>query len=429
MVSLINGETIVFKFALIILNNSIICSKIKWIMDNRNSGKRILIVHNRYQVRGGEDSVVENEVNMLKEHGNHVFEYFRDNSEVENMGLFHKCLVPINSVFNIRTYNEIKRSISENEIDLVHVHNTHFLISPSLFFAARACRVPVVMTVHNFRLTCVSAMLYRDGKVCEDCVGHGVWNGITHKCYRDSRLHSFILATSIIANRMIGTYRNVYFICLSQFNKDKLLNIRGIKENKVFIKPNFAKPLVQREESYAIEKDIYMFFGRIDKTKGIELIISAFSRLPEKKIVIAGVGPLFERCKREILDNGITNVQMIGWCDKSTLGQYLSRTKAVVCASQWYEGHPMTVVEAFASGVPVITGNIGNIGAAVTDGYNGVKYKFDSSEALCEAIERFENMDYTCLSQNAYSTYKELYTEECNYNMLMDIYEKMTNVR
>lgn len=216
-------------------------------MDANNIKKQnILIVHNYYQIPGGEDTVVINEKRMLEEHGHKVILYSRNNSELKEMSKFRKLFLPITTIFNPRTYKDIKRVIRKYNIDIVHVHNTLHLISPSVYYAALKCKVPVVQTVHNFRLLCPNATFYRDEHVCEDCVKYGLWCAIKHNCYRDSKLQTLVCVISTKFHRIIGIYRKINYICLTEFNKEKLLQLNYSKKKqiidpaKVYIKPNFT---------------------------------------------------------------------------------------------------------------------------------------------------------------------------------------------
>ncbi len=206
--------------------------------------QNVLIVHNYYQIPGGEDTVVKNEKKLLEDNGHKVILYTRDNSEIKKMNLFGKLLLPIISVYNPRTSREIKRIIREHQIDIVHVHNTINLISPSVYYAALSCGVPVVKTVHNFRLICPAGLLYREGHVCEECVRKGLRCAVRHGCYRNSRAQTLILAANLLLHRATGIYGRLHYICLTDFNRDKLLTINNrrkiIDPLRVFVKPNFT---------------------------------------------------------------------------------------------------------------------------------------------------------------------------------------------
>ncbi len=207
---------------------------------------KILIVHNYYQIPGGEDTVVENEKKLLEDHGHEVLLYSRHNSELKTLSKLQKIFLPITTVFNPRTYKEVKRIIREKHVDIIHVHNTLSLISPSVYYAAFSCKVPVVQTIHNFRLLCPGATFYRDGHICEDCVSNGLGCAVRHSCYRGSRAQTLACVINTWIHRKIGTYGKLNYICLTEFNKRKLLELNRpgkkqiIDPERVFIKPNFT---------------------------------------------------------------------------------------------------------------------------------------------------------------------------------------------
>ena len=164
--------------------------------------KKILIVHNYYQIPGGEDTVVANEKKMLEDHGHEVVLYTRSNSEIKTMFGVQKALLPLTTVFNYRTYKDVKQLIKTEKIEIVHVHNTLTLISPAVYYAAYSCKIPVVQTMHNFRLLCPGATFYRDGHICEDCVSRGLWCAVKNGCYRGSRIQTLVCVASTVIHRM-----------------------------------------------------------------------------------------------------------------------------------------------------------------------------------------------------------------------------------
>lgn len=222
------------------------------------SKKRILIVHNYYQTPGGEDTVVANEKKMLEKYGHKVVLYSRSNSELKSMSKLQKLMIPLITVFNPRTYREVKKIIKEEQIDIVHVHNTLHLISPSVYYAARSIKIPVVQTIHNFRFQCPGATFYRDGHICEDCVTKGLGCAVKYSCYRDSKFQTIACVINTMFHRMTGIYEKINYICLTEFNKEKLLQLNRpgkrqiIDPIKVFIKPNFTfdtSSQISREEA------------------------------------------------------------------------------------------------------------------------------------------------------------------------------------
>ena len=188
--------------------------------------EKVLIVHNYYQIPGGEDTVVENEKNLLEKHGHEVVLYTRHNSELKGMSKLQKLLLPFSTIFNLRTYREVRTIIKEQNIDVLHVHNTLNLVSPSVYYAGFSKKIPVVQSVHNFRLLCPGATFFRDGHVCEECLEKGLFCAVKHKCYRGSRVQTLACVIRTLEHRAFGTYRKLDYICLTEFNKSKLLHLK-----------------------------------------------------------------------------------------------------------------------------------------------------------------------------------------------------------
>lgn len=177
---------------------------------------------------------------MLEEHGHKVILYSRNNAELKHMSKPQKLFLPIMTIFNPRTYKEIKSRIKSENVEIVHVHNTLNLISPAVYYAARAMKVQVVQTVHNFRLLCPGATFYRDGNICEDCVEHGLRCAVKHSCYRGSRIQMLACVISTWFHRMTGIYGKINYICLTEFNKEKLLQLKQIEADRVFCETKFC---------------------------------------------------------------------------------------------------------------------------------------------------------------------------------------------
>ena len=185
---------------------------------------RILQIHNFYQIPGGEDVVVRNEKKLLEEHGHEVFTYYRSNKELNEGNKLKKLFIPFTAVYSLKTCREVKKIIRENKIDIVHVHNTLMMVSPSVFYAAFQCKVPVVQTLHNFRMLCPAGSFFRNNVICEEWVNGGLKCAIRHKCYRGSKIQTMVSSAILWIHRFLGTYYRVNFICLTEFNKNKLLS-------------------------------------------------------------------------------------------------------------------------------------------------------------------------------------------------------------
>lgn len=381
--------------------------------------KNILIVHNYYQIPGGEDTVVANEKKMLEKHGHKVILYSRNNAELKQMSKIRILFLPFTTVFNLRTYKEIKKQIRRENIDVVHVHNTLNLISPAVYYAARSMKVPVVQTIHNFRLLCPGATFYRDGHICEDCVKNGLKCAVKYSCYRGSKAQTLVCAISTWLHRTTGIYGKINYICLTEFNKDKLLQLKHIKPERVFVKPNFVEnnSFIPEEERL----NQFVFVGRLDKLKGVDILFEAWKRMGEGaiKLIVCGMGPMEEWCKSFIKEN-VVNIEMCGFVPNDETLKIIANSKALVLPTQGYEGFPMSIVEAFSVGTPVICSDLGNAGSVVEEGITGYKFRYDSIESIMSAIDKMREKPLN--KEKIKKIYEIKYSENANYKILNDIY-------
>ena len=390
---------------------------------------RILHVHNAYQIPGGEDVVVANEKKLLEMNGNEVFSYSRNNDELKTMNAFQKLLIPFTAVYSFKTYREVKKLIRENKIDIVHVHNTLMVVSPSVFYAAFHCHVPVVQTLHNFRMLCPAGSYFRGDRICEECSEKGLQCSLKYGCYRGSKAQTFVSAAILKIHRMLGTYRKVNFICLTEFNREKLsrLNEGGkqiVDMKKVYIKPNFT---FQEGISGEVQKagDYFLVVGRVEALKGIDVVVKAFEKIPDQKLIVAGDGPMMAEMKAYIKEHNMSNVKFAGYLDKAKVQEKYRGAKAVIMASQCYEAFAMTIAEAYSNAVPVIAGNVGNLANMVEEGVTGIKFVYDSPDDLAAKILKYNTMDIAKMKQNAKTFYEKRLKPEDNYRILEEIYHKI----
>ncbi len=391
---------------------------------------RILQIHNFYQIPGGEDVVVRNEKKLLEEHGHVVRTYYRSNSELNEGGRFKKLLIPFTAIFSLKTYREVKKLIEEENIDIVHVHNTLMMISPAVFYAAFHCKVPVIQTLHNFRMLCPAGSFFRDNVICEECVDHGMRCAVRHKCYRNSKLQTIVSAGILKLHRMLGTYYRVNFICLTEFNKEKLLGSLNpakqiVNPQRIYIKPNFTFAEGIRPVHEQAADEYFLFAGRIEALKGIDVAIRAFEKLPEEKLYIAGSGPLEEEMRRYVAEHHMKNITFLGYLQKEEMRDKFYHAKAVIMTSQCYEAFAMTIAEAYSYGVPVIAGRVGNMEGMVKEGVTGMKFTYDSAEDLALKVRQFNQMELAALKQNARDFYERRLRPEDNYRKLVGIYESI----
>jgi len=377
----------------------------------------ILVVHNLYKHKGGEDSVVESEVNLLQLNGHNVRLYKRTNTDIDKLS---KIQMFMQTLWSTRTTIDIKGLLSSFRPDVIHVHNSFPLVSPSIYWVAYNKNIPVVQTLHNYRLICPQAMLLRQGKICEDCLGGLPWKGVIRGCYRNSILQSFALASMLILHRFLGTWQNkvARYISLNTFGRDKFIS-GGLDKDKITVKPNFTENV--KIESY--KREGYLFVGRLSIEKGINVLASAFKLLPGVNLTIIGSGELDTKL------NGIDGVKMLGQLPREDLPTHMQQAKALIVPSICYETFGQVVIEAFANGLPVIASNIGVLPDLVKNKKNGLLFKHGNYHDLCDKIQYLEN-EFKLLKSmeiEARRSYEMHYTDKINYKLLMKIYNDVTN--
>lgn len=376
---------------------------------------RILVVHNAYQQRGGEDTVVAAEVALLRRHGHDVVEYLRHNDEIDQLPSWR---VATGTVWAPRAGRDLRHIVRQEPVDIVHCHNTFPLISPSVYWAARREGLPVVQTLHNFRLMCPQAMLLRDAQVCEDCVGHLPWRSVVHGCYRGSRLQSAAITGMLGAHRALGTYTDKVnaYIALNEFCRRKFIE-GGLPAARLFVKPNF----VDRPSAPAAgPREGFLYVGRLSAEKGIGVIAGALRQLDGIELRVAGTGPESERLA------GLPGVAMLGSLTAEQVDREMLRSQALVMPSVWYENYPRTLVEAFACGLPVIASRIGALAELVSDGETGLLFEPGDPQGLAKSLAwaRSHPDEMRSMGLRARTHYERHLGAEQNYALLMDIYAR-----
>ncbi|MBL8327777.1 MAG: glycosyltransferase [Rubrivivax sp.] len=380
-----------------------------------SSPLHILVIHGAYQHRGGEDSVVDSEIELLKAHGHRVSVMMRSNDEVQSLSR----LQLLGKTFWARdSAEQLLRACEEpSRVDVIHAHNTFPLISPSVYWAAARRRIPVVQTLHNFRLLCPQAMFLREGKVCEDCLGQVPWRGAVRGCYRDSRAASSALAGMLTLHRAIGTWQHkvTRYIALNEFCRRKFVE-GGLPASRVVVKPNFVE-FDGPAPSGAREGLLYV--GRLSQEKGIDALVGALARLPEGCLRVAGAGPL-----ATAFEGLVAPQRMLGNISQISVREEMSRSLALVLPSIWYENFPRTLVEAFACGLPVIASRLGALAELVEDGVTGLLVRpsdpADLAEKMQWALQHPDQMKQ--MGHNARRRFESDYGSRRNHELLMRIY-------
>ncbi len=322
---------------------------------------KVLIIHNSYQHPGGEDVVFAQECRLLENHGHKVLTYQRSNHEIEAMSSLQRLALTKDIIWSGDSKRRIRELLRAERPDLVHVHNTFMMISPSVYHVCQEMRVPVIQTLHNFRLLCPAFSLFRDGHVCEECPTSGLWRAVRHGCYRNSRVMTANVALMLQIHRMSHTWNNSVdtYVALSEFSRQKFID-GGLPSDKLFVKPNFVWPDPgerDRPGDYAI------FVGRLSPEKGVTTLLAAWELLSLPiPLVIVGDGPLRASLEDESRKRNLSTVKFAGRLTGPETRDAIKQAAFLIAPSLWYEGFPMIICEAFASGTPVLVLPPGNFG-------------------------------------------------------------------
>ncbi|MBK0391975.1 glycosyltransferase family 4 protein [Ramlibacter algicola] len=375
---------------------------------------RILIVHNKYQQRGGEDVVVESEAALLREAGHELELFSTDNNVL--MGAFAKLVSAVGVVFSIPVYIRIRRILRTFKPDVVHVHNFFPQISPSVFYACSANKVPVVFTLHNFRIICPTALLMHDGRIEEKSVIDGPWWAVAKRVYRGSFSASLLLALMIYVHRRIGTWKKKVsvFIALTEFSALKF-QAWGLPADKLTCKPNFV--LRRSKSQISQQRRGFLFAGRLSEEKGIDVMLKAAKEFRGEEIRVAGDGPLVA----DVSSSGLTHLGRIG---SEELAEEMLRARALVLPSLWFEGLPMVLVEAYSLGLPIIASNLGSLATLVEHGVTGLLFVAGDAEDLASKLRwATENpVAMERMGENARAKYEREFSPERNLILLERIY-------
>jgi len=384
---------------------------------------KVLLVHNKYRTSApsGEDIAVGNERRMLESRGVEVVAFERCNDDLDDSSFVSKTAMAANTIWSQRSRSELRQVLRDIRPDIVHVHNTFSMLSPSIYGACKAEGVPVVQTLHNFRFFCPSALFLRDGKPCEDCLDKSLLQSIRYRCYRGSVGATATLAAMLTLHRAIGTYsRDIdCYITLTQFARRKVAK-GGIAENKLVVKPNFVPdppPPGRGDGGYVV------FVGRLLEGKGTETLVAAWRHLPSVKLKIVGDGALRPALEAMARSENL-NIEFAGMQSRPAVLEAVSNAELLIVPSEWYEGFPMVIAESFACGTPVLASRIGSLEELVDDGVTGKKFTAADSEGIANAV-RLTLADKPKLCQmrsNARAYFDAHLTEEKNYMELTNIY-------
>lgn len=377
------------------------------------------MVHNAYQQRGGEDVVFEAELELLEGYGNEVYGYRASNKDVPGRS---RLRLAAETVWSSGSKRAIQKLLLEVRPDVAHFHNTFPLISPSAYAACREEGVPVVQTLHNYRLLCPNALFFRDGGVCEDCLGKAVpWPGVLHACYRGSRAATGVTAAMLAAHRALDTWTEKVdvYVALTEFARQKFIE-GGIPAEKIVVKPNFVHP----DPGPGDGGDGYaLFVGRLSPEKGVKTLLAAWERLGQSiPLRIVGDGPLAQWVAE--VTKRLPEVEWLGALPAEQVHELMGGASMLVFPSEWYETFGRVAVEAFAKGTPVVAADTGAVAELVDHGRTGLRFRPGDPEDLAAQVKRtlLRPAELAEMRREARAEFEARYTAERNYRMLMEVY-------
>jgi len=381
---------------------------------------KILLAHNFYQQPGGEDRAFADEARMLSAYGHEVLRYCYHNDEIRDM---HPIRTAINALWNGKTYRDLRMMLEREAPAICHFHNTFPLMSPAALHAAHDAGVPIVMTLHNYRLVCANALLLRKGRICEDCQGWKIpLPALLHGCYRNDRRASAVTVLLMTSQRHILKSLDLVnvFIALTEFSRNKFVE-GGLPADRIQVKPNFVHP----DPGFSTKRsgDV-LFVGRLSAEKGIGTLLDAWKLVPgDVTLRIAGAGAMGAAV--QAASSRDPRIRWLGQLTHDAVIHEMKSARLLVFPSLWYESLGLSLVEAFATGLPVLASDVGTMRQLIDEGRTGFRFPAGDSAALARAIESAlaQPAAQVRMSREARTEYESKYTQAANYRRLEEIYE------
>lgn len=386
---------------------------------------KIVVCHNYYQQPGGEDQVFAEEADLLAAHGHDVVRFTVHNDELKQRGgITGRLSLARDTVWNGAMYRRVRQLVARERAEVVHFHNTFPLMSPAAYYGARAGGAAVVQTLHNYRFVCPNAQFFRDGRVCEDCLGKLLpWPGVLHACYRGSRAATAVTAGMLAAHRVAGTYHRTVdlYLALTSFARDRYVR-GGLPASRVVVKQNFIageRPVGQGGGGFGL------FVGRLDLGKGVRVLLDAWARLTgPTQLKIVGDGEMAPQVRAAAARD--SRIEFLGRRPSAEVYSLMGEAGFLVLPALWYEGMPRTIVESFCVGTPVLTSQIGALPEMVEHGGTGLCFAAGDADDLCRQVARMqaEPAAVARMRDEARCEYEKNYTPAQNYGLLMGFYQQ-----
>lgn len=386
---------------------------------------RVLQVYNEYRRWGGEDTAVYLQAEMLRKHGHEVEQLLVSTKEIDGASPFRLAAAGLGAVWSFHGYRLMKKTITRFSPDIVHVHNSFPLLSPSIFWAANRAGIPAVQTLHNFRFVCANSVLLRDEKPCEDCVGRFPWPALRHRCYLDSVLATGAVVAMNVFHRFLGTFEDKVhaYVALSEFSREILLRA-GLPGDRTHVQPNFVTDFNTPAKA---RRPQIVFAGAISRPKGVHLLLQAWAKLspPGYSLILIGDSP--DRATLELEFAGIDGIEWYGSQPQEKVIEIVAASRWLVMPSLLYENCPMVLLEAFSVGTPVIVPHHGAFPTFVAHAQDGFLFSPGNADSLASALRTaVESPEETWRgwSESARTKYLRTFTEEKNYQQLVAVYQK-----
>lgn len=385
---------------------------------------KLVVAHSFYRQRGGEDVVVEAEIDLLRAGGIEVQTFFRHNKALESLG---PAAVAARTAWSSEATAGLDALLAQFKPDVVHVHNTFPAISPAIYWTCARRGVPVVQTLHNFRLLCVDATFLRAGAPCEQCLGGSLLPAVRHRCFNDSSAQSAVVAAAISLHRAIGSYRNKVsrYIALNEFSRARFI-AGGLPAERIRIKPNFVADPVQRFVEQPVagsERAGGLYVGRLSEEKGFGVLLQALAEGALKDLKVIGDGPMADAARAALGE------RWLGAMSSENVLDHMRRARYVVVPSICYEQFPRVIVEAFACATPVIASRLGALAELIEDRTTGRLFAPGDGRELATIAEQLDAGEADRLGRNARAVYEARYTPRANLDVLTSIYREAVEPR
>lgn len=377
---------------------------------------RILIIHNNYTARGGEESVVDFQTKLFRDKGHEVVLYTKQNTKPRTV--FHKIGRFLNGFFSLKSYFEVRRLIKVNKIDYAIVHNLYHKITPSALIPLKKGGVPVFMVLHNYRVLCPIATLFRDGGICKECLTskEHEFRCVANNCTKNTAESVFMALRSMFVRKSGILTKNVTkFITLSDFQKDILVT-QGFEAAKIAVIPNSIE-IGSTTPPSVIKSDYFAFVGRMTPEKGIDVLFDLALRMPERKFKVAGDNTLPQHIKAP------SNIEFCGYLSGEVLSEFYDKAMLLIMTSKCYEGFPVVVLEAFKHKTAVIVPRLGALPTIVDDNINGLVYDTFDLAPLVEKINALSMADAMMMGEKGYEKIVGNYDAQTYYNSYINLFE------